>query len=274
VANWARSQSDVIAVTGYFEVVPQKTAPFVAASGLSTPDLSTPDFSAWLSGDRRAGRITVFFKDSGIRKTLQTLAGLRERLGADQGKNLRFSFTGEAYTGSVGRDSVLRDLVSGLSFALVTIFVVLGILFRSVPLALVAIPPNVIPLLATAAYMTMRGIHLNMATVITFSIGIGLAVDDTVHVVARFREESARLSSTRVSLLRAARGTGRAIFVTALSLGLGFSVLLFSEFVSVRQFGELIAFTVIGCLVSALCIQPALLMLVVRPRGSSLAVRQ
>lgn len=261
VAKWARAEADVIAMTGYFEIVPPlEASPF---PGGSAPQ----DFTAWLSPDGRTGRLTVFFKDAGIQKTLKILDGLSARLNQGSGAKLRVSYTGEAYTGSVGRDSVLRDLVSGLGFALVTIFVLLGILFRSVPLALIAIPPNVIPLFATSAYMMMRDIHLNMATVITFSIGIGLAVDDTVHVVARYREEERRISSVRVGLLRAARGTGRAIVVTALSLGLGFSVLLFSEFVSVRQFGELIAFTVLMCLLSALIIQPALLSLVTKKRA-------
>lgn len=265
VSDWARAKPDVIAMTGYFEVVP---SPEALAATLQ--EGQTQSSSAWLTEDRRAARLTVFFKDSGIRKTLATLEELRSRLKEGLGAELRFAYTGEAYTGSVGRDAVLRDLLYGLGFALVTIFVFLGILFRSLPLALIALPPNVIPLLATGAYMTLRGIHLNLATVITFSIGIGLAVDDTVHIVARFREESKRLSSVRVGLLRAARGTGRAIVVTALSLGLGFSVLLFSQFVSVRQFGELIAVTVVLCMISALLVQPALLLLVTRRPGQGL----
>ncbi len=256
VAKWLEDRPDVIESTGFFEVVP------------NDPDAraSLGRYAKWITPDGKFARMTVFFKDSGIVSTLATLDELKLRLSEGAGGAFRYSFTGEAYTGSVGRSSVLRDLVLGLGFALLTIFLLLGLLFRSARLALATVPPNVIPLLATGAYMTLRGIHLNMATVITFSIGIGLAVDDSVHVVARFREESARLSSVRVALLRAARGTGRAIVVTAVSLSLGFSVLLFSEFVSVRQFGELIAFTVLACLVSALLVQPALLLLVAPKR--------
>jgi hydrophobe/amphiphile efflux-3 (HAE3) family protein len=223
----------------------------------------TDPLENWVSEDERTARMTVFFEDAGIRRTLSLLEQLGDRLQADRGPPIKVDFLGEAYTGSVGRDDVLRDLISGLALALGLIFVLLTLLFRSLRLGLVAMPPNVIPLFATGAYMMARGIHLNMATVITFSIGIGLAVDDTVHVVARFREEKKRITSVRVALLRAARGTGRAIVVTAVSLSLGFAVLMMSEFVSVRQFGELIAVTVINCLISALIIQPALLLLVV-----------
>lgn len=128
-----------------------------------------------------------------------------------QKHDVEVTFLGEAYTGSLGREHVLRDLISGLGLAIVTIFGLLALLFRSLPLGLVAMPPNVIPLLATGAYMMARGFQLNLTTVITFSIGIGLAVDDMVHVVARFREESAKITSRRVALLRAMRGTGTAI---------------------------------------------------------------
>lgn len=219
----------------------------------------------WVADEGRVVRLTVFFKDSGVKRSLELIEELRQRL-ADSfaEKSVEISFLGEAYTGSVGRSHVLSDLMSGLGLALVIIFGLLALLFGSFPLACVAMPPNLVPLVATGAYMTLRGIPLNLTTVITFSIGIGLAVDDTVHVVARFREERGRISSVRVALLRAARGTGRAIVVTALSLAAGFAVLTQSEFVSVRQFGELIAVTVGNCLVGALFIQPSLLYLMYR----------
>ena len=220
--------------------------------------------ASYLSDDEKIGRMTVFFEDSGVRHTMSVINKLEKQLNDHLGAqtHIRLTLLGEAYTGSMGRQHVLRDLLSGLGMALVTIFGLLTLLFRSLPLGLVAMPPNVIPLLATGAYMMARGIQLNLATVITFSIGIGLAVDDTVHVVARFREESAKVTSTRVALLRSVRGTGTAIVVTAISLALGFGVLMMSEFVSVRQFGELISITVVNCLLGALLIQPALLRMV------------
>lgn len=222
----------------------------------------------FLSNDERAARLTLFLKDSGVKRSLEFISEFDKKMkdGLAGFPQLKILYLGEAYTGSVGRDHVLRDLLWGLGLALVIIFLLLVVLFRSLAVGLIALPPNVIPLLATAAYMMARGVQLNLTTVITFSIGIGLAVDDTVHVVARFQEERARLSSVQVALLRAARGTGRAIFVTALSLAAGFSVLMGSAFVSVAQFGELIVVTVINCLLGALLIQPALLSLVYRSK--------
>ncbi len=282
VTSWLQKESGVIFAASYVDPLramrellaenpPKPGKPFASLEQLEAlseiasheeGESATP----WISPDGRAARLTVFFQDVGIRRTLVVLDQLRSRLSEafPHQDGAEVSFLGEAYSGSVSRDFVLRDLLWGLGGALVIIFVLLALLFRSLPLAIVAMPPNVIPLLATGAYMMARGIQLNMATVITFSIGIGLAVDDTVHVVARYREESRRISSVSVALLRAARGTGTAIVVTAISLSLGFSVLMLSEFVSVREFGELIAVTVINCLLGALLVQPALLVLVSR----------
>ncbi len=95
---------------------------------------------------------------------------------------------------------------------------------------------------------------------IIFSISLGLAVDGTIHVLARFREETReRGLRAHPALIRAARGTGRAIVISCATLMAGFAVLLFSSFVPVRRFGELIAVTVGATLFATLIVQPALL---------------
>jgi predicted RND superfamily exporter protein len=107
--------------------------------------------------------------------------------------------------------------------------------------------------------MSLRGIPLNAATVIVFSISLGLAVDGSIHLLARYREEIGHGIGRNASLLRAARGTGRAVVVSCVTLMLGFGVMLLSSFVPVRRFGELIGVTVGLCLLSTLIVQPALL---------------
>jgi hypothetical protein len=144
------------------------------------------------------------------------------------------------------------------------------LLLRSVRLGLLSIPSNVIPLVVTMAYMVVREIPLNAATVIIFSISIGLAVDSTIHVLARYREETLGGLGSNEALIRAARGTGQAIVVSNLTLMAGFMVLTMSSFVPVRNFGELIAITVGGCLVATLVVQPALLKIAGLPRRAEL----
>jgi predicted RND superfamily exporter protein len=107
--------------------------------------------------------------------------------------------------------------------------------------------------------MVQREMPLNIATAIIFSVSLGLAVDGTIHVLARYREERRGGHSVDDALLRSAAGTGRAIVVSSVTLMLGFLVLLLSAFVPVRHFGELVAVTVASCLVATLVVQPALL---------------
>jgi predicted RND superfamily exporter protein len=159
-------------------------------------------------------------------------------------------------------------MLSSLGLAIVFIFVILTLLFRSLQLGLLSVPANVMPLVLTLAYMALTGEHLNTTTVIIFSVSIGLAVDDTIHMLARFREEVRDGHGVDEALLRTGRGAGRAIIVTSLMLVSGLSVILLSSFVPVRLFAELTAITIAGCIVGDLVLLPALLKLFWRrPKG-------
>ena len=100
----------------------------------------------------------------------------------------------------------------------------LAFFFRNIRLGLLRIPPNLIPLVATMAYMVWREIPLNVSTVIIFSISLGLAVNGTIHVLARFREEIRTGIGREAVLVRAAKGTGRAIVISCVTLMAGFAV--------------------------------------------------
>ncbi len=220
-----------------------------------------------LAADGRVMRIGVRLADCGSRATLELAAKLRARVVGATGPwaDLRIDFAGDAYTSSHGLDAVVGDLLGSLGLAVVVIFVMLSLLFRSLKLGLVSIPPNLLPLILLFAWMGLRGIPLNAATAILFAISIGLAVDGSIHLLSRFIEERRLGQGLDDALLRSARGTGRAIVISCLTLIAGFSVLLLSRFVPVQRFAELIAVSVAGCLVSTLVVQPALLKLWLRP---------
>jgi hypothetical protein len=215
---------------------------------------------AYVAEEGRVGRIQVRLADIGAARSLVLIEALRERLDERfEPLGLRVSMVGEGYTGSLGLEAVVRDLLGSLSTAVLIIFGMLVVLFGSWRLGLLSIPPNVIPLVGTVAWMAMRGIPLNAATVIVFSISLGLAVDGSIHVLARYREEIGHGIGRNAALVRAAGGTGRAVVVSCVTLMLGFGVMLLSSFVPVRRFGELIGVTVGMCLLSTLIVQPALL---------------
>jgi len=277
VARWAGRRPGVLATTSYADYLhsvqalltddpatwkqPFRTKAQVAALEAVANAGKDKPLQAYLSKDGKRARLTLGFADIGARSTNHDIDLLEHELDAHVRSlgGIRYQLLGEAYTGSRALDAVVTDLLYSLMGATVVIFVILTLLFQSLRLGLLSIPPNVIPIVGTMAYMAARGIALSTATVIIFAISIGLAVDGSIHVVVRFREEARGGLGVNAALLRAARGTGRAIVVTCVTLILGFSVLMMSSFVSVRQFGELIAVTVLSCLFSTLLVQPALL---------------
>jgi hydrophobe/amphiphile efflux-3 (HAE3) family protein len=276
VLAWADAQSSVLSTMSPMRLLRQtlvllsrdeeaRTAPFVSSAQVQAlRDLlaarGDSPLAMWLTEDAHHMRLQLKVRDVGAQETMRLTAELEGKLQAAVPSGMNIGFTGEAFDGSAGMDAVVDDLISSLALALVIIVFILALLFRSIRLGLLSIPPNLIPLVFTGAYMVWRDIPLNAATVIIFSISLGLAVDGTIHVLARFREETHLNGlSTESALILAARGTGRAIVVSCITLMAGFSVLLFSNFVPVQRFGELIAVTV-GCtLFATLIVQPVLL---------------
>lgn len=217
--------------------------------------------SSFVNEDRTRLRLNFQLADVGAKATLEFARDLNKRLDAELGKldGVRWELAGEGYVSSRGLDALIEDLLRSLIIAVVLIFGFLSLLFRSLRLGLLSLPPNLLPLLLSLAYMAVRDIPLSTATVIIFSISIGLAVDGTIHVLARLSEEMRAGRSVEQALRRAANGTGKAIVATCLTLMIGFGVLQLSAFVPVRRFGELIAVTVGGCLISTILMLPPLL---------------
>ena len=209
----------------------------------------------FVSFDASAARIEVCLADRGAARILEMLRRVRSEASA---LHLHVAFAGEAYDASRGLDRIVSALGS-FTGAIVLIFVVMMLLFRSVRLGLLSIPPNLLPLAMTLAYMVLRGIALHAATVIVFTVSAGLLVDGATHVIARFREEQASGGDARQVMLRTMETSGRGVVLSSLTLLLGYFALLFSSFEPVRLFGELSAVVIGLALVSQLLLLPAVL---------------
>lgn len=222
------------------------------------------DLATFAQADGRGLGLELRLRDLGAHATVELVQRLRERLPAvfaKRGLDVEIAFEGDAYASSQGLKSVVEDLLGSLLVAVLVIFVLLTVLFRSFRLGLLSIPPNLLPLGLTAGYMALRDIPLNAATMIIFSISLGLAVDGSIHLLSRYREELGRRSGNNAVVVRTARGTGTAVLTSGLTLVLGFALFLASSFVPVRRFGELVAVTIASCLFATMVFQPALLRL-------------
>jgi predicted RND superfamily exporter protein len=166
---------------------------------------------------------------------------------------------------------IVHDMLLSVSTAFFFIFLLMVLLFRSLRIGLLSILPNVFPLVTTLTLMTAADIELRTATIIIFSISLGIAVNDTIHFIARYNEELGKGADRRTAVFAAMRSAGKAMITTTLILAGGFLVDLVSEFVALRQFGYLASFTLLMALIGDLLILPACLMLFDRKRGEEAA---
>ena len=215
----------------------------------------TPDF--------RYTRVLLRVSDAGAQEQLRLGEVLNTELARlFDGTPVRYRLTGDAYVASAALDSFIRDLFHSLLLAVAIIFGMMTFVFRSLKVGLISVLPNTIPLVLTFGYMGFAGIDLNTTTVIIFAISLGLAVDDTIHFLARFREEQQNNPGDAYAAVMAAyNGAGRAIMITSVMLLIGLIVLLFSSFVPTQYFAKLTAITIAGAILGDLLILPPILYL-------------
>lgn len=222
----------------------------------------------FLSADGRWARVLIRLKDVGSRQTIDLIARVeskaREIFPPESGIRVRLS--GDAFVNSIALDRFIWDLFGSLIGASVIIFGLIGLLLWSWKLGLVAVAPNIAPLIVTLGYLGLRGYDLNVAHVIVLSISLGVAVDDTVHFLLRYEEEFARDGNVKAAIERSYAGTGRAMVLTSVLIVTGLSVLLFSEFLPTRRFAELTIVTMTAALAGDLVVLQSILCLTQRDR--------
>ncbi len=155
--------------------------------------------------------------------------------------------------------NLVYSLGKGLGSAFLLIAILMGVMFRSPRMLLLALIPNVLPLLALTAIMGVLGIDLKMSTSIIFTIAFGIAVDDTIHLLSRYKLELRKGKRKIVALKNAYTHTGKALIITSIILLGGFFSLCFSSFQSTYYIGLLVCLTLFIALLFDLTLLPALL---------------
>lgn len=152
------------------------------------------------------------------------------------------------------------NMVWGLVIAFGIIALIIGILFRSMPMVIVSLIPNILPLLMVAGLMGFLGIDLKVSTSIIFTIAFGIAVDDTIHFMSKLRLLLAQGRQPLYALKRTFISTGKAIIVTSIILCGGFITLIGSEFNGTFYIGLLISLTLLFAVIADLVLLPVLLL--------------
>jgi len=171
------------------------------------------------------------------------------------------TYTGTSVVASNGTQYLVTNLFSSLAVAIILIGIIMAFLFRSLRMVLISLVPNFIPLLTTAAIMGYFGIPMKPSTLLVFSIAFGISVDDTIHFLAKFRQElKTHEHDFRRCVLVALRETGASMIYTSIILFFGFLMFTFSEFGGTKALGLLISLTLLVAMMSNLVVLPTLLL--------------
>lgn len=173
---------------------------------------------------------------------------------------LDFRLTGTAVLIDKNNGTLAKDLMFSLLFAFTIIAFVVGVMFKNVKIALLSLVPNILPLLLVTVVMFIGGIDLKISTSLIFTLAFGIAVDDTIHLLSKYKLEQKKGRSHLYALKRSYLSSGKAIIVTSLILVGGFLTLLFSTFTSTFYMGLLVSVTLILALILDLMVMPLIML--------------
>ena len=207
-------------------------------------------------------RITTFIKNSGIDQMDQIEETLNKEIKKlfDQ-KRYEVSITGKAFLFQKGTSFLIKNLILSLALAILIISLFMAYMFRSFRMIVISLVPNLLPLLITAGVMGYFGVSIKPSTILVFSIAFGISVDDTIHFLAKYRQElMGSRWSIKKSVFAALRETGVSMFYTSIVLFFGFSVFITSNFGGTVALGALISGTLLLAMMANLLLLPVLLL--------------
>ena len=175
--------------------------------------------------------------------------------------NIEAKATGTTLLFVKGNKFLVQNLRKSLVLAFLIIAVIMGLLFKNPKMIAISIIPNVIPLIMIAGIMGYFEIALRPSTVLIFSVVFGISVDDSIHFLAKYRQELfANNFFVPLAISKSIRETGASMIYTSVVLFAGFIIFSFSEFTSTKMLGLLTSTTLLIAMFANLIVLPALLM--------------
>ncbi|MGA8854038.1 MAG: efflux RND transporter permease subunit [Christiangramia sp.] len=207
-------------------------------------------------------RITTFMKDVGTEKMQEIendlLPQIKKIFPEDR---YNVSITGKALLFQKGTNYLVKNLIISLGLAILLIAGLMAWMFRSFRMIVISLVPNLLPLLITAGVMGFLGVPIKPSTILVFSIAFGISVDDTIHFLAKYRQElKANNWKIKRSVYAALRETGVSMFYTSIVLFFGFSVFMISSFGGTVALGGLVSATLLFAMLANLLLLPSLLL--------------
>lgn len=175
--------------------------------------------------------------------------------------NIKAKATGTTLMFVKGNEFLVRNLRKSLILAFIIIAIIMGFLFKSPKMILISLIPNLIPLVIIAGMMGYLDVSLRPSTVLIFSVVFGISIDDSIHFLAKYRQELfANKFFVPLAISKSIRETGASMIYTSVVLFAGFIIFAGSDFIGTIMLGVLTSTTLLIAMFANLIVLPALLM--------------
>ncbi len=216
---------------------------------------------SFIDSTQQTTRISIRVKDVGTKRMDELYADFKADVDSVfTADNYNVIVTGSSIISFLGTKYLLRNLVMSLTLAILLISTFMAIMFTSWRMVIMSLTPNIIPLIFTAAIMGFTGIPIKASTILVFSIAFGISVDNTIHFLAKYRQEL-KITNWDIhkSVLLALKETGVSMLYTSIVLFFGFGIFTVSSFGGTQAMGVLVSLTLVVAVTSNLIVLPSLL---------------
>lgn len=221
--------------------------------------LQRDEIERYITSDFSEANILVRHNISSSYELKEALTALEGEIKKTLNPHFIWGLTGENILINAAADSMAEGQAKSLSLVLVLIFIIMSVLFVNIKAGALSLIPNLFPIVLNFGIMGIFGIPLNTGTAMVAAIAIGIAVDDTIHLMSRYNTEMRILQSQDKAVNVCIHAEIRPVISTSVALSLGFAVLGFSNFVPVISFGLLSSIVMIFAVIGDLFITPILL---------------
>jgi uncharacterized protein len=225
-------------------------------------DSRKTSFSSFIDSTNQITRVSFQMADIGTKEMDILLNEIRPKIDAIfPPQDFNVSLTGTSVVFLKGTNYLVENLLTSLILAIILIASLMSVLFSSVRMVLVSLVPNLLPLLITAGLMGFFGIPIKPSTILIFSIAFGISVDDTIHFLAKYRQELKQHKwNIKEAVYLALRETGVSMIYTSIILFFGFGVFTVSSFGGTIALGILVSITLVFAMMADLILLPSLLL--------------
>ena len=215
-------------------------------------------FPTFLSNDQSMMMVVIDFTALPVPSQIAFMDLVKEKT-QEMFPEFSIRLTGETLLSAESQDNIIYGQIQSITLALIFIFVILSALFLSIKMGAISILPNLIPLLIFFGTLGLLGISISVTVSMIAAIALAIGVDDTIHYLSHYNENLKKARNEQKAAILTIHETGRPMFLTTVSLGLGFIVFILSDMNNQQVFGVLMAYTFAICLICDMNFLPSVM---------------